>query len=295
MSNTTIRRHLIPIGTLLAGSLLMSACGSSPDAGSGGEAPGSENATGEADAQQETLVLATGTQFPPMGFYHPDSGELVGFDIDLGEALGEQMGVEIEWLETEFSQFLTSVETGRSDAILGAMLDIPERQDTVTFVDYLSSGFQFFTSQENAQEITEIADFCGQAVAASRNSSYKASILEWSEANCEPGSPIEVLDTDGSPDARLQLQQGRVVGVMQTNESVSYLASTEGFVPIGEPITESFYGMGFAADNTEMRDAAHAALVELIENGTYEEILSDWELEGQDVETPTIDLSPVED
>lgn len=281
----------VALGLITAGALLLTGCVSSGDETS---PEGSSN--GQEAAQVEKLTISTGTQFPPMGFVDPDTDELVGFDIDLGNAIGEKLGAEIDWQETVFNQFISSVESKRSDMILGSMLDTKERQETLTFIDYLSSGFQFFTTKEVAesQGIEEISDLCGKSVAASRNSTYKDSILEWSKENCDSKEAIKVLDTDGSPDARLQLKQGRVAAAMQTSESVSYLVNTEETMQaIGDPITESFYGIGFTQDNTELRDSVVQAFNEVIDDGTYDEIVEKWKLDGQGVKETMVDLKPV--
>jgi len=202
------------------------------------------------------------------------------------------LGAEVKWEGMKFSQFLNSIATNRADAILGGMLATPERLESVTSVEYLSTGFQFSTSPEVAAEygIEEATDFCGKTVAASRNASYKVEVDKWSAENCDV--PVEVLDTDGSPDARLQLKQGRALGVMQTAETVAYLTGTEpdSYVAIGEPITESFYGMLLSPENVELRDQLKVALETLIENGTYEELAQQWGVGAQTMDAPTINL-----
>lgn len=256
-------------------------------AGDGNET--TDDANGD-QQETETVVLSTGTQFPPMGYI--ENGELIGFDIDLGNAIAERAGVEVEWSESVFNQFLSDVNSGRTDGIMGAILDTPERQESLTWIDYLESGFQFFTLQDTADEhgISEIADLCGLTVAASRNSSYAEPINEWSEENCD-GNDITVLDTDGSPDSLLQLRQGRAQAAMQTNETIAYQADNdETIVPVGEPITASYYGIAFAQDNQDMIDRWTAALEELIEDGTYAEIAAEWGLGDQLVDHVSINL-----
>lgn len=256
-------------------------------AGNGAEAT---DESGDAQPAAESVSFSTGTQFPPMGYV--EDGDLIGFDIDLGNALGERAGVTVEWSQSEFSQFLSDVNSGRTDAVFGAMLDTPERQETLTWIDYLESGFQFFTMQDTAEEfgITEISDLCGLTVAASRNSTYAASIDEWSAEHCGD-APIEVLDTDGSPQALLQLRQGRAQAVMQTSEAIAYLAANDDqIMPIGDRITSAFYGIGFAQDNEEMQQRFSDALEEMIEDGSYAEIAAEWGLEDQAVDRVTINL-----
>ena len=277
------KRMFIALGAVAA--LALSSCASTD----GGETTENTDAAGGQETT-ETISLSTGTQFPPMGYI--DNGNLIGFDIDLGNAIAERAGVELEWSESVFNQFLSDVNSGRTDGIMGAILDTPERQESLTWIDYLESGFQFYTLQATAEEhgISEIADLCGLTVAASRNSSYADSINEWSDENCG-GDAITVLDTDGSPDSLLQLRQGRAQAAMQTSETIAYQAANdETILPIGEAITASYYGIAFSNDNPEMVERFTAALEELIEDGTYAEIAAEWGLENQLVDRVTINL-----
>jgi polar amino acid transport system substrate-binding protein len=283
MSRNVKKSQLMVAAALAAVAFGVSSCAA--DAGDG-------SAAEESDSSIGTITFATGTAFPPMGYTDIDTDELVGFEIDLGNALGEELGAEVKWEGMKFSQFLNSIATNRADVILGGMLATPERLESVTSVEYLSTGFQFSTSPEVAAEygIEEATDFCGKTVAASRNASYKVEVDKWSAENCDV--PVEVLDTDGSPDARLQLKQGRALGVMQTAETVAYLTGTEpdSYVAIGEPITESFYGMLLSPENVELRDQLKVALETLIENGTYEELAQQWGVGAQTMDAPTINL-----
>ncbi|MGH3358970.1 MAG: transporter substrate-binding domain-containing protein, partial [Nocardioidaceae bacterium] len=226
--------------------------------------------------------------------------QLTGFDIDLGNAIADEMGVELSWEQVDYNQFLTSLETGRVNMVMGGMGDTEERQSQATFVDYLQTGTQLYTSLEAQQQhaIKELTDLCGETVAASENSNYSIFIDAWSEENCQgKGQPaIKVLDTDGSPAARLQLEQGRAVAVAQTTETVSYQLKVEPdtYALLGEPIDTEFYGIGFAPEDEERQTEVREALATLIENGTYADIVKKWDLEGQEIEEPTVNLEPVD-
>lgn len=270
------------VALLAVAGVVLSGCSASGDGSDSSEKSDSKN--------EQTVTFSTGTQFPPMGYV--EDGELIGFDIDLGNALGERAGVNVKWQESLFNQFLSDVKSERTDGIMGAMLDTTERQESITFIDYLESGFQFFTLKDVAEDqgISEISDLCGLTVAASRNSSYADSINEWSGENCD-GNDITVLDTDGSPDALLQLKQGRAQAVMQTNEAIAYMVSNDDTLQtVGDPITSSFYGLGFAKDDTETLDLFVDAFEGMIEDGSYQEIADKWDISDQAVDEVTVNL-----
>ena len=257
--------------------------------------------SGGASSGGDDLVVATGSQFPPMEYIDTDSNKLTGFDIELGEAIADELGVSLSWEQMDYNQFLTSLKSSRVNMVMGGMGDTAERQSEATFVDYLETGTQLYTSLAAQKEhgIKELTDLCGQTVAASANSNYSTYIDKWSKENCtgknEPA--IKVLDTDGSPAARLQLEQGRAVAVAQTTETVHYQMEVEPdtYALLGEPINSEYYGIGFAPDDESRQTDVREALETLIEDGTYGEITEKWGLDGQAIETPTVNLKPVEE
>ena len=290
---TTRRSHTLTLAAAVASTaLVLSACSSGSSGG------GDTGSTGGSGGSGGGLKVATGTQFPPMEYITTDTKKLTGFDIDLGNALAKKMGTKITWVQLDYNQFLSSLKTGRVNMILGGMGDTKERQGQATFVDYLLTGTQLFTSTaQKGKGISSLTDLCGKTVAASENSNYKIYIDAWSKKNCQgKGKPaIKVLGTDGSPAARLQLKQGRAVAVAQTSETVSYQIKQEpgSYVKLGGPIDHEYYGMGFATTDSARKDKVVKALNALIDDGTYGKIAKKWGVSSQAIKKATVNLKPV--
>ena len=128
-------------------------------------------------------------------------------------------------------------------SILSGMTDLASRHDKVSFVDYLRSGPQFFVQAARAKEFPDMLALCGKSVGTSRRTSFPGEIAEWSDAHCKPaGKPaINVVGTEGSPDARTQLKQARVDAAMQGNETLPYVMKLEPdtYATVGERIRAS--------------------------------------------------------
>ena len=92
------------------------------------------------------IVVATKPNYPPITYKDPATNQLMGFDIDLGEAIAKELGLSIEWQDTEFAQIFSSLQTGRVDMALQGISDNPERRQVADFVNYLRTGSQFYTS-----------------------------------------------------------------------------------------------------------------------------------------------------
>src|SRR6201984_985916 len=100
--------------------------------------------------QAGTLRLTVNSTYAPMEYRDPASNELVGLDIDLANELAKRLGVKIVWSETAFAELIPSLQTKRADFIISGISDRASRRETADFVDYLTTGPQFFVLAENA-------------------------------------------------------------------------------------------------------------------------------------------------
>jgi polar amino acid transport system substrate-binding protein len=230
------------------------------------------------------IIIATNPNYAPITFKDPKTNKLMGFDIDLGEAIGKELGVRVEWQEIAFAQMLPSLQTGRVDTVLAGMSDLPARRDATDFVDYMTSGAQFYTITALAGTIKTPEDLCGKSVGASRSTNWPAQIAEWSAANCvaKGKKAITVVGTEGSVDARTQLKTERLQGAVQGNETLPYFQSLEPntFVLLGKAFTQSLVGMPFAKADVPLRDAVKAAIERLQANGEYDKLLAKYGLQA---------------
>lgn len=230
------------------------------------------------------LVIATQPNYPPIAFKDPATNQLSGFDIELGEAIGKELGVKVEWQETAFAQMLPSIQTGRVDMAMAGMSDLPARREQVDFVDYMMSGAQFYTVTAFKDQIKTPEDLCGKSVGASRSTNWPTQIGEWSQANCvAKGKPaITVVGTEGSVDARTQIKTQRLQGAVQGSETMGHFQKLEPntYIPLGKPFTMTLVGIPVAktAEGTQLREAVKAALDKLQANGGYDALIAKYGL-----------------
>jgi len=242
-------------------------------------------------AKTKVIKIAVNAIYPPMEFKDPDSGKLIGFDVDLGNALAKELGVTLEWQESAFEQLLPSLATGRVDMILSGLSDRPARRETADFIDYLNSGVQFYVLASRA-DVTKPLDLCGKTIGTSRSTSFPAEIKTWSDANCvAAGKPaITVEGTSDNAAARAQLKQGRFEGGAQGSETVPYVMSLEPNVykAIGGPFGGLQQGIAFTKADSALRDAVLAAFKKLLANGTYSAIIAKWNLQTSAVKQAAV-------
>src|SRR6478672_5945400 len=136
--------------------------------------------------QAGTLKLTVNSTYAPMEYRDPASNELVGLDIDLANELAKRLGgLKIVWSETPFAELIPSLQTKRADFIISGISDRSSRREAADFIDYLTTGPQFFVLAESAAK--SATDLCGMKVGTTRSTSFPVEIEKWSKQNCEAG------------------------------------------------------------------------------------------------------------
>ncbi|MDX2257517.1 MAG: ABC transporter substrate-binding protein [Hyphomicrobiaceae bacterium] len=239
------------------------------------------------------LVIGTYPNYPPITYKDPYSMKLTGFDIELGEAIGRELGLSVEWQEIAFAQMLPALKTGRVDMILAFMADTEKRRATFDFVDYLRSQAVVSVRAGDEARIT-LATLCGKRIGASRSGTWPSDIAAWSASNCEArGEPgVIVAGTEGSFDARMQLRMGRLDAAIHGSETIAYFEKLEPgrYVPIGSPFPAKLVGIPFlkTGDGRLLRDAVKAALERMLASGVYGGIVARYGVEHGALDAITV-------
>lgn len=233
-----------------------------------------------------TLIGSMMPNYPPLDMIDTATGQLAGFDVDLMNAVAQKLGIKFEWQQVAFEQMVSAINTERTD--LGfSMTDLPSRRETSSFINYLQTGPQIFTSAARASEFgDDFVKLCGKSVGASRVTNYPKQIEALSERVCAGKEPIRAVGTQGSIDARAQLKQGRIDAAIQGNETLAYIMKQEPntFAMVGKPIARQLTGIVTRKNDTELQQAMVAAIEALIADGTYGKLLEKWSLGDNGVE-----------
>jgi polar amino acid transport system substrate-binding protein len=289
-------RHLVLIGTL-ASALVTAGC-AAPDAAAPADAAGAKPAKSVKLAKDDDLAamlpakissagtvrVASAVSFPPMESFDTDNKTVIGFDADLGAALGEVLGVKFDFQNTNFDGIIGGLDAGRYDVGLASMIDKKSRQETVDFVDYLNSGLTFMVAKGNPAKLVDKLDLCGAKVAVEKGASGDLAIDDLDKECAAGGKPA--IDKQPFPDqasAVQALQSKRADAVLALDLTLAYNVATApdafevnakpfGALPVGLPIPKS---------EPELRDAVQGALKKVIESGKYDELLAKWNLDDQ--------------
>jgi len=302
MTRTTRSRRLAWLAATAVASALLTACGGSSDAGDSGDTgtPITEQQMDQAlhdmlpaDIQAAGKVsIGTEALYPPFESFADDNKTIVGLDPDLANAVGQLLGVEVEFTHTAFDGLLTALDGGRFDLVAAAITDTREREQKYDFVDYFMTGQSIVVKKGNPEGIHGIAELCGKAVAVLKASTQEKLLGQFNENECA-GNEIKIDSFPSDKDALLQVQSGRDVASFTQDAVGAYNSATIGGgnqfeIANSEALLPTPVGMVFDKKDTQLRDAFKAAIEELVANGTYDELLAKYQLSSGDIKEVTL-------
>lgn len=230
--------------------------------------------TGEAlpTLSQDTIIIGLDDELPPMGF-RDENNEIVGFDIDLAKAVGEKLGVTVEFQPIDWAAKEIELESGKIDALWNGLTITDERKETMDITDPYLQNRQIIVVKTDS-DIQSKADLEGKVVGLQDGSSAVDAV----NAD-ELASAMELTTYDTNILALSDLDIGRVDAVVADETFVGYyMAQNENDFRVIEDgdFGEEYYGIAVKKGNTELLNAIQAALDELDADGTAAEISNTW-------------------
>ena len=144
--------------------------------------------------------------------YHDETGKLVGFDTEVAALIAESLGVEVEYVETDWSSILAGVDSGRFDIICNGVGYTEERAKSYSFTTPYVYSNKVLVVAENNEEIKTVDDLKGKKTANSASSTYAALAEEY-------GATLVPVDTLG--ETMDMLVQGRVDATLNAQVSIA--------------------------------------------------------------------------
>jgi polar amino acid transport system substrate-binding protein len=223
---------------------------------------------------EDVLRIATEGAFPPFN-YTDSSGEITGFDVEIGMAICERMQRECEVVAQEWDGIIPGLLANNYDLIVASMFITEERKEKVSFSDSYYLAAMSFTAPKDAN----ITDFSAEALSGL---TFGAQVSTTQSAFIEAEYPDADLRLYGSQDeANLDMASGRIdIMVGDSIPSLDWVNKTDDgkcCEVVGDPIIDPKYvgdGVGIAVrkEETELLAAVNAALAEVIADGTYDVI-----------------------
>ena len=246
-------------------------------AGCSGDGDGAAQTTTADGTEDEPVEIVAGTApgFPP--FEMKDGEDLVGFDVDLLEAVVEETEYDLAgWEEFEFGSLSPALQNDKIDVIAAAMTINEEREQTIDFSDpYYDANQAILVAEGSSFEPGSIADLEGAVLGAQKGTTGEDVVQDQLVAD-----GIVAADDYNSYDNYVFAVEDLVNGnidavVLDTPVAESFVAERAVSVAFTHETGEQ-YGFGVRDGDDELRTALNEGLAAVEENGTYDDIVATW-------------------
>jgi len=255
-----MRKRMIGIllAFALANSVIMTGCGDK----------GSSNDDLLAQIQDKgKIIFAMEGQWAPWT-YHDESGELVGFDTEVGKAIAGKLGVEAEFVEGEWDGLFAGLDNGRYDAIINGVEITEERTQKYDFTGpYAYIRTALVVSKDNT-DIKSFEDLKGKQTSNSLGSTYADLAAEYGATVQNVDTLSETIDmiTSGRVDATLNAEVSFYDYLCEhPDANISIVALTDEASRVSVPLRKG-------AETESLRAAMDKAIEELRADGTLAEL-----------------------
>jgi ABC-type amino acid transport substrate-binding protein len=220
---------------------------------------------------QESGEITIGVKFdvPPFGFKNPQSNEVEGFDVDLGRAVAEKLGVEPKFIEAISDNRIPFLQDGTADLILSTMTINAERVLEIDFSDpyYVATG-RILTKTDSP--IKGLKDLAGKRVCTALGSTYEETIREQA-----PKADLKLVD---SYSECLELIQNGAVDAVSTDDVIltGMIIQDDTLHLVGDELTVEPYGAGIKKGDKEMVDFVNGVFDEYKKDGRWQKTYDKW-------------------
>lgn len=222
-------------------------------------------------ASAENLKVVTDPSFVPFEMMDQETGEMIGFDMEIIAEVAKRAGFEYDLQTMDFNGIIPALQTGNVDIAIAGITITEEREQIVDFSDpYYDSGLRILVRE--GSDVKELDDLEGLKIGTKIGSTS----YDYLMANLEQDDGVTPYP--GSSDMYMALMSRAIDAVFYDAPNVGYFARTkgEGKVTTVGPLYEGQqYGIALV-DGSEWVDEVNAALASMKEDGTYKSIYEKW-------------------
>jgi polar amino acid transport system substrate-binding protein len=294
-------RHGALFGLVLVVALTAAGCGEKSDTGGGstgttaGAAPAVDEALAakvpDAIKSDGKLLIGTDATYAPNEFLDTDGKTVIGFDVDLFNAVAAKLGLQTQWQPSKFADIIPGVQSAKYEAGVSSFTINDERKQQANMISYFNAGTQWGAKKGNPTGV-QPDNACGKKVAVQTATVQETEDLPQRDKDCKSaGNPAITIDSyqdqgqataavvSGKDDAMLADSPVLAYAVKQTNGQLELLGDIYDAAP---------YGYVVEKDQTEFAQAIADAVKALITDGTYKTILEKWGVQAGAIDNPAV-------
>jgi len=292
------------VGLALAVALVAAGCGGG-DNGTGTGSGGGSATTATPSVDQALaakvpdsikadgkIVIGTDSSYAPNEFLDTDGKTVIGFDVDLFNAVAAKLGLKTEWQSAVFDAIIPGINSGKYEMGISSFTINDERKKQVNMVSYFNAGTQWGTKKGNPSGI-QPDNACGKKVAVQTNTVQDTDdISSTRQQKCKSeGKPAITIDRYQRQDqATAAVVSGKDDAMLADSPVIAYaVQKTNGQLELlGDIYDAAPYGYVIKKEQTDFAEAVTDALKALISDGTYKTILTKWGVQAGAIDNPTV-------
>ena len=235
--------------------------------------------TVQVDSAKKTFTVGFDANFPPYG-YMDESGEYVGFDLDLAAEVCARNGWEVVYQPIDWDSKDMELSSGNIDCIWNGFTMTEERMQQYEWsTPYVDNSQVFVVAKDSG--VTDQSGLAGLNVAV-QTASSALDALESEDCADLTASFGELTVVPDYNTAFLNLESGAADAVALDIGVAQYQVAQRGdaYVILDDALVTEQYGVGFLKGNTELRDMVQKTLDEMAADGKFMEIAKKWDLAG---------------
>ncbi len=218
------------------------------------------------------LIVATEAGFAPYEYLSGD--QVVGVDMDIAQAIADELGLELEIMNMDFTGALLAVQQGKADIVAAGVSVDPERSEVMDFsINYVDSTEVVVVNAESPA----VTEPTGEALNGKNVGVQQGNIADLWVSNTENTTPGEITRYTTFSQAAQDLMNGKIdCIVMDELPAQELVASTDGALTIleGDPLFVDQYAIGMAKGNAAMKEVVDYVIAGLQESGQLDEIIA---------------------
>jgi len=235
------------------------------------------------------LVACIDIPYPPQESFD-DQGNPQGSDVDIAREIATRLGLTLDVQNSVFSTIIPALTGGKCDMVISAQNINPDRTKVVDMIPYFKAGQSFVAAKGNPKGIKAKDDLCGKVVAvqeATTELDYLQGTGDYTGAGLSDGCTkagkpaISIKTFTKDNDALLALQSGTADVYFADSPVAGFYVKEhpDQFELTGLTLDVAIEGISVDKGHTGIRDAVKTALLSMISDGKYTEILKKWGVE----------------
>jgi len=249
----------------------------------GGEGPAGIKGDGK-------IIIGTDPTYAPSESLDTDGKTVVGFDVELFDAVAAKLGLKTEYVPSKFGDIIAGVESGKYEVGVSSFTINDDRKKQVNMVSYFSAGTQWATKKGSSDSI-DPANACGKKIAVQKDTVQVDDINARSKKCTDAGKPAITVDQyQDQGQATAGVVSGKEQAMLADSPVCAYaVKQTNGQLQVlGDIYDSAPYGFVIKKDQADFADAVKGAVAAVIADGTYQKVLDKWGVTGGAVTNPAV-------